>query len=97
MPNFKLMRLKLLESLKRDKKILRFITKFYPKRIIKYFSYKVQIGKKKYIEMILRKFISTLLELNKDQIVTGIKEINFKYKKDLKFKDKLVCIIIKNN
>ena len=96
-PNFKLMRLKLLKSLKRDKKILRLITKFYPERIIKYFSYKVKISKKKYIDMILRKFISTLLKFNKKQITKGIKEINFKYKENLKFNDKLVCIIIKNN
>ena len=91
------MRAKLLKSLSRDKKILRFISKFYPNRIIKNFSYKVIISKKKYAEMISRKFISTLLYLNKDQIVAGIKEINFKYKKDLRFNDKLVCIMIKNN
>ena len=96
-PNFKLMRLELSKSFKRDKKILKFITKFYPKRIIKYFSYKVKISKKKYIDMILRKFISILLNFNKKQIIEGIKEINLKYKKNLKFSDKLVCIIIKNN
>ena len=97
MPYFKLMKMKLLSSLKRDKKILRFISKLYPKRIIKYFSYKVKISKKKYINMISKKFISTLLSLNKEQIVTGINEINIKYKKNLKFKDNLICIIIKNN
>ena len=96
-PNFKLMRLKLFKSLKRDKKIIEFISKSYPKRIIKYFSYKVKISKKKYIDMISKKFISILLDLNKEQIVTGINEINFKYKKNLKFNDKLICIIIKNN
>ena len=96
-PCFTLMRAKLLKSLSRDKKILRLISKFYPNRIIKNFSYKVRMSKKKYVEMISRKFISTLLELNKDQLVTGINEINFKYKKDLNFNDKLVCIIIKNN
>ena len=47
--------------------------------------------------MISRKFISTLLDFNKEQITTGINEINFKYKKNLRFNDKLVCIIIKNN
>ncbi len=47
--------------------------------------------------MISRKFISILLNFNKKQIVTGIKEICLKYKKDLRFNDKLVCIIIKNN
>ena len=96
-PNFTLMRMKLLNSLKRDKKILRFITKFYPKRIIKHYSYNVKISKKKYIDMISKKFISILLSLNKEQIVTGINEINLKYKKDLKFRDNLICIIIKNN
>jgi len=96
-PSFKLMRAKLLKSLNRDKKILKFISKFYPNRIIKYFSYKVKISKKKYVDMVSRRFISTLLDLTKEQIVTGINEINFKYKKDLKFNDKLVCIIIENN
>ena len=96
-PNFTLMKIRLLKSLKRDEKILKFISKLYPKRIMKYFSYKVEISKKKYISMISKKFISTLLNLNKEQIVTGINEINLKYKKDLNFNDKLVCIIIKNN
>ena len=96
-PNFTLMKIRLLKSLKRDEKILKFISKLYPKRIMKYFSYKVKISKKKYISMISKKFISTLLNLNREQIVTGIDEINLKYKKDLNFNDKLVCIIIKNN
>ena len=96
-PCFSLMRAKLLKSLNRDKKILKFISKFYPNRTIKYFSYKVRISKKKYVDIISRKFISTLLDLSKEQIVTGINEINLKYKKDLNFNDKLVCIIIKNN
>ncbi len=96
-PYFKIMREELLRSLKRDRKILSLITKFYPKRILKYFSYKVKISKKKYIDMIKKKFISVLFNLNKEQIVTGINEINLKYNKDLIFNDKLVCIIIKNN
>ena len=96
-PNFTLIKIRLLKSLKRDEKILKFISKLYPKRIMKYFSYKVKISKKKYISMISKKFISTLLNLNREQIVTGINEINLKYKKDLNFNDKLVCIIIKNN
>ena len=96
-PTFKLMKIKLLKSLDRDKKILNFISKLYPKRIIKKFSFKVKITKKKYVEMVLEKFISTLLNFNNDQIVAGINEINQKYKKNLKFEDKLICIIIKNN
>ncbi len=97
LPSFVLMRIKLSKSLDRDKKILRIISKFNPKRIIKYFSFKVTLSKKNYIDMISRKFISILLNLNNEQIVTGINEIYLKYKKNLKFNDKLVCIIIENN
>ncbi len=96
-PSFKLMKIRLLKSLKRDKKILDLISKLYPKRFYKKFSYEVKITKKKYINMIEEKFISTLLSFSNKQITTGINEINSKYKKNLKFKDKLVCIIIKNN
>ena len=96
-PCFTLMKIKLIKSLKRDKKILHYISKLYSKRIIKKFSYEVKITKKKYIQMISKKFISILLGLNDKQIVTGIKEINIKYKKNIIFKDKLICIIIKNN
>ena len=96
-PCFKLMKIKLFKSLKRDKKILYFISKLYPKKILKKFSYEVEITKKKYTDMISKRFISILLRFNDKQIVTGIKEINSKYKKKLKFRDKLVCIIIKNN
>ena len=96
-PSFKLMRIKLMRSLDRDKKILRLISKFYPDKVVKYFSYKVKISKKEFINMISRKFISTILDFNKKQIATGINEVNLKYKKYLRFNDKLVCIIIKNN
>ena len=47
-PNFTLMKTRLSKSLKRDEKILKYISKLYPKRIIRNFSYKVKI-KKKYI------------------------------------------------
>ena len=47
--------------------------------------------------MISERFISILLNLNDYQILSGIKEINLKYKNNLKFNDKLICIIIKNN
>ena len=96
-PSFTLMRIKLLRSLNRDKKILKFISKLYPKKIIRYFTYKVKISKKKYMNMISDRFISTLLSLNDKQIVTGLKKIDLKYKERLVFNDKLVCIIITNN
>lgn len=97
LPYFKLMKKKLSNSLKRDQNILKLISKIYPKRILKYFSYNVQISKKKYIDMISKRFISVLLNLNNQQILSGIKEINLNYRKNLKFNDKLICIIIRNN
>ena len=51
--------------------------------------------KKKYLEMIKSRYISTLLKFSAKEISEGIDEINLKYKKLLKFKDKLQCIIIK--
>ena len=45
-PSFKLMKLKLNKSLKRDKKILKIITKLYPNRIKKSFIFNVKIKKK---------------------------------------------------
>ena len=94
-PCFKLMKIRLLKSLDRDKKILNYIFKLYPKIILKKFSYEVKVSKKKYITMISERFISTLLNFNDKQIVTGINEINMKYNKNIIFKDKLICIIIK--
>ena len=96
-PCFKLMKIRLSKSLDRDKKILNYILKLYPKIILKKFSYEVKVKKKKYTTMISDRFISTLLNFNDKQIVTGINEINIKYKKDMIFKDKLICVIIKNN
>ena len=97
LPYFNLMKKKLSNSLKKDQNILKLISKIYPKRILKYFSYNVQLSKKEYIDMISKRFISVLLNLNNQQILSGIKEINLNYKKNLKFNDKLICIIIRNN
>ena len=63
---------------------------------MKHFSYRVEVSKKKYIKMIMNRYIS-LLSFSKKQISTGVNEINFKYNEIIKFNDKLVCIIIKNN
>jgi len=96
LPTFKLMKKKLIKSLKRDKKILKIITKLYPYRIKKKFIYKVEIIKKNYLKMIQNRYISTLLFLPKKKLLKGVKEINLKYRNDIKFKDKLICIILKN-
>ena len=88
------MKIKLNKSLERDKKILKLITKIFPDRIKKKFIYNVKIDKKKYLDMIKNRYISTLISLSKKQIYSGIQEINQKYKNTLKFKDKLICIIL---
>ena len=93
-PTFKIMKIKLNKSLERDKKILKLITKIFPSRIKKKFIYNVKIDKKKYLDMIKNRYISTLISLSKKQIYSGIQEINQKYKNTLKFKDKLICIIL---
>ena len=51
--------------------------------------------KKKYSKMIKNKYISTLLNMSKIEIDNGIKEIDIKYNSKIKFKDKLVCLILK--
>ena len=93
-PTFKLMKLKLNQSLQRDRKILEIITNLYPSIIKKKFIFNVKIKKKSYLEMIRNRYISILLPLSKKQIDQGIHEIKLKYNDTLKFKDKLFCIIL---
>ena len=93
-PSFSLMNSKLQKSFKRDKKILELISKIYPKIITKYFVFDVNILRNKYTQMIKNRFISTLLNLTNKQIADGIKEINTTFKKEVKFKDRLICLII---
>jgi len=92
-PTFKLMKTELSKSLKRDKKIIKLITKLYPYKKSK-FIYKVKILREKYLEMIQKRYISTLLPMTKSQIQKGMDEIKYKYKSDIKFRDKLICLIL---
>ena len=94
-PTFKIMYKTLKKSLRRDNKIFELINNTYPKLLIKNFTYPVKILKKDYLEMIKKKYISTLLNLSNNQITDGLKEINIKYKKKLFFNDNLICMIIK--
>ncbi len=93
-PTFKLMKSKLMISLKRDRKIIRMVTKLYPQRLKKRFIFKVKIIKSNYLTMIKNKYISTLLSLSNYEISKGLDEINFKYRKSISFKDKLICMIL---
>ena len=94
-PTFLTMRKLLNKSLNRDKKIINFISNLYSKKIIKKFSFRVKITKKKYIQMIKSRYISTLLNFNFEEISKGADEINRKYKDKLVFRDKLICLILK--
>ena len=87
------MKTKLLRSLKRDKKIIKLITKLYPYKRSR-FIFKVKILRDKYLEMIQKRFISTLLPMTKSQIKKGMDEIKYRYKSNIKFKDKLICLIL---
>ena len=94
LPTFDLMKKKLTKSLKRDKKILKFISEIYSIEKKKRFAYNVKISKKDYLRMIKKRYISTLLSLSEEEISKGIKEINSKYGNFLKFADKLICIVL---
>ena len=93
-PTFSTMDKKLKKSLKRDKKIFNLIVKAFKNIIIKSFVFRVKISRKEYVKMIKKRYISTLLNFNEKQILDGINEINLKYKKELKFKDRLICLIL---
>jgi hypothetical protein len=92
LPVFSSMEKKLRESLKRDKKIFNLINRIEKKIVIKKFNFKVKISKRKYLQMIKNKFISTLLNFSKKQILDGINEINLKYDEYLIFNDRLICL-----
>ena len=93
-PTFFLMKKKLHKSFKRDKGYFDLIIKNYPKTIIKKFIFNVKISKIKYIQMIKKRYMSTLLSFNEKQIADGLIEIKDKYKREIKFKDRLICLIM---
>ena len=96
-PTFSLMKKKLTISLSKDEKIFNLILKNESKVIVKKFIYEVRILKIKYLQMIKDRYISTLLNFTDNQIKNGIVEIRNDYGNLLKFKDRLICFIIKNN
>ena len=60
----------------------------------KIFFFDVKVHKKEYIKMIKNKYISTLVNFSREQIDLGVQEIELKYKNIIRFKDKLICIIL---
>ena len=93
-PTFFRMKKKLKISLNRDKQILQFISKLHPNNLLSRFSFNVKITRRKYIKMIKNRYISTLLNFNAEDISKGITEINSRYKEQLQFNDKLICLIL---
>ena len=96
-PKFQLMNKKLNIYLKKDEKLFNLILKNQNKIIIKKFVFHVQISKIKYLKMIKNRYMSTLLNFSNSQINNGINEIKKDYGNVLKFKDRLICFVIKNN
>ena len=92
---FTLMKKKLLISLNKDEKLFNLILKNRVKMKVKKFNYEVKILKNKYLQMIRNRYISTLLDFTDKQIKDGIIEINNDYGNVLKFKDILICFILK--
>jgi len=82
-------------SLKKDEKLFNLILKNQNKFVIKKFTFDVKILKTKYLQMIKKRYISTLLNFSNKQINEGLNEIKKDYGKVLKFKDRLIAFIIK--
>ena len=94
-PTFSLMKQKLNQSFKRDIIIWNKIFRLNIKQSTSKFIFKVKVKKNLYLNMIKQRYISTLLNFNPVQILNGVNEINLKYKKNIIFRDKLNCIILK--
>ena len=95
-PCFKLMKQKLNKGLERDSRMIKSATKILKNNTIDKFMFKVSITKKKYIQMLKQKYISCLVDLNKNQIDKGVKEIQDLYPGKIKFNDVLICVKSKN-
>ena len=91
-PCFKLMKKKLNRGLKRDSRMLKSICKILKNNKIDKFRFKVSITKEKYSQMLKQKYISCLVNLTKEQINKGIREIKDFYPKKIFFEDILICI-----
>ena len=94
-PTFPLMKEKLRISLNKDEKLFDLIFKNKSKLNIKKFTYEVKILKNKYLQMIRNRYMSTLLNFTDEELKDGIIEIKNDYGNLLKFKDRLICFILK--
>ena len=95
-PCFKLMKHKLSRGLERDSRMIKSTCKILTDNKIDKFIFKVSITKKKYMQMLKQRYISCLVNLSKDQISKGIKEIKDTYPNKIIFDDILICLKYKN-
>tara|TARA_B100000575_G_scaffold20287_1_gene13961 strand:+ start:919 stop:1629 length:711 start_codon:yes stop_codon:yes gene_type:complete len=95
-PCFRIMKKKLQRGLKRDFIMLKDVSKILKNIKTDKFKFSVSITKKKYIQMLKNRYISCLINLSKDEINKGIKEIKETYPKNIVFDDVLICIKFKN-
>ena len=93
-PTFSIMKKKLKKALIRDKKIIRSISYLFNGKLIRGLSYKVKISRKKYMGMIKSKYISVLLGMSQKTIFSGLNQIKRKYKKQISFEDRLICLVL---
>ena len=91
-PCFKVMKSKLLKSLKKDKDLMKLVKKNLKKYRQYSFHFGVSLQKTKYIRMIKIRYISCLLNLSESEIKQGVNEIKSNYKNQIKFTDTINCI-----
>ena len=91
-PCFRLMKQKLNKGLERDTIMIKSTSKLLKDCQIDKFRFKVSITKSKYIQMLKKRYISCLVNLNKDQLRKGLKEIRNTYKNKVIFTDVLISI-----
>ena len=95
-PCFKIMKKKLKRGLIRDHNMLKDVSKMLRNNKIDKFKFQVSITKRKYIQMLKKRFISCLINLSKVEINKGIKEIKEMYPNNIFFDDVLICIKFKH-
>ncbi len=91
-PCFKLMKQKLNRGLERDSRMIKVTRKLLIGCQIDKFKFKVSMTKSKYIQMLKQRYISCLVNLDKDQISNGINEIKKLFNKKINFLDMLISI-----
>ena len=89
------MKQKLNKGLISDSILIKSTCKILKNYKIDKFKFKVSITKSKYIQMLKQRYVSCLVNLNKEQINKGIKEIKMFILKIL-FKDILICLKYKS-